>query len=238
MDSLDRMYQLLVRTIRTQFPQYETQPFEVAELYQTILPYRHNRRELRLDSNEDYEIVLTELLSGARDYVVVDDLVRDTLRGELASPNPDPGAFKQFANASVSLSPAAMSKVDMSIPMRTSVAAPRVSAPAPISSAASAPTTPMTQVPRPSSPVNSPTVTPSSAPTSAPSVATPPKTTTPRPGDRCSSCDQPLPAGREITFCPHCGQNLTTISCLACGSELELGWKFCPVCGRPASAHR
>jgi rRNA maturation endonuclease Nob1 len=92
----------------------------------------------------------------------------------------------------------------------------------------------MTPVKRPSSPASSPAVTPSSSPT----VATPPKTTMPRPGDRCRSCDQALPAGREITFCPHCGQNLTTVSCLACGSELELGWKFCPVCGRPATAHR
>ena len=215
MDPLDRMYQLLVRTVRAQFPQYETQPFDVAELYQTILPYRHNRRELRLDSNEDYEIVLTELLSGARDYLMVDERIRDTLKAELASPNPDPGAFKQFADASVAFSPAALAGVDSSIPLRSSVA-----------------------VPRASSPVNAPVVAAASVPVSSPVVATPPKTMTPRPGDRCRSCDRELPAGREITFCPHCGQNLTTINCLACGSELELGWKFCPVCGRPASAHR
>src|ERR1700709_554502 len=100
MDSLDRMYQHLVRTIRAQFPQYETQPFDVAELYQTILPYRHNRRDLGLDSNEDYEIVLMELLAGARGLLVVDDRMRDALLAELATPNPDPSAFKEFANSS------------------------------------------------------------------------------------------------------------------------------------------
>jgi hypothetical protein len=237
MDSLDRMYQLLARTIRAQFPQYETQPFDVAELYQTILPYRHNRRELGLDSNEDYEIVLTELLSGARDYLIVDERIRDTLKAELASPNPDPSAFKEFADASVALAPAALARVDSSQPMRVSGAAPRASRGG-LASAASAVTTPMPPVARAPSPSSGPGVSPPSVPVSSPVVATPAKMTTPRPGDRCRSCDQVLPAGREITFCPHCGQNLTTMSCLACGSELELGWKFCPVCGRPATAHR
>jgi predicted amidophosphoribosyltransferase len=46
-----------------------------------------------------------------------------------------------------------------------------------------------------------------------------------------------LPTGRPITFCPHCGQNVTTLNCPACGSELEVGWKFCAVCGRPADVH-
>ncbi|MGH7616693.1 MAG: hypothetical protein ACREPM_05640, partial [Gemmatimonadaceae bacterium] len=89
MDSLDRMYRHLVRTIRAKFPQYLSQPFDVAELHQNILPYRHHRRELGLESNEDYEIALSELLSGARDYLIVDDRMRDTLRAELATTNPD-----------------------------------------------------------------------------------------------------------------------------------------------------
>ena len=56
MDNLDRMYRHLVRTVRSRFPQYMTQPFDVAELHQTVLPYRHYRRELGLETNEDYEI--------------------------------------------------------------------------------------------------------------------------------------------------------------------------------------
>jgi rRNA maturation endonuclease Nob1 len=67
--------------------------------------------------------------------------------------------------------------------------------------------------------------------TTAPSSV---RTIIPQPAERCRSCDEILPAGRPITFCPHCGQNLTTINCPACGSELELGWRFCPTCGRPA----
>ena len=108
MDNVDRMFRHLVRTVRSRFPQYLSQPFDVGELHQTILPYRLNRRELALESNDDYEITLTELLSGARGYLIVDDQMRDALRAELESVNPDPTAFKQFASARVAISPAAL----------------------------------------------------------------------------------------------------------------------------------
>ena len=52
----------------------------------------------------------------------------------------------------------------------------------------------------------------------------------------CAYCAGALPAGREITFCPHCGQNLTVMRCSACGTELEVGWKFCTTCGKAAGA--
>ena len=112
MDNLDRMYRHLVRTIRAKFPQYLTQPFDVAALQQTILPYRHHRRELGLETNEDYEITLSELLSGDRDYLIVDERMRDALKAELKAVNPDPTAFKQFAPAMVALSPNALRSLD------------------------------------------------------------------------------------------------------------------------------
>src|SRR5215470_10709118 len=112
MDALDRLFRHLVRSIRASYPQYLNQPFEVAELYQTIMPYRHHRRELGLDTNQDYEIKLLELLSGARGYLVVDDRMRDALTRELAAPNPDPGAFREFATAQVSLAPDAVRQLE------------------------------------------------------------------------------------------------------------------------------
>ena len=51
MDALDRTFRHLLQTIQTRYPAYLTQPFEVAELYQNILPYRHHRRELALETN-------------------------------------------------------------------------------------------------------------------------------------------------------------------------------------------
>lgn len=110
MDAIDRMFSVLARTVRESQPRYLTQPFEVAELYRTLLPYRHFRRELALDTNEDYELTLMQLLSGARGYLIVDDRMRDALDKELRSPNPDPGTFRQFADAQVALSPAALQR--------------------------------------------------------------------------------------------------------------------------------
>ena len=45
-----------------------------------------------------------------------------------------------------------------------------------------------------------------------------------------------LPRGRAVTFCPYCGQNLTIQRCPACGTELEIDWKFCITCGRGVAA--
>ncbi len=251
MDNLDRMYRHLVRTIRARFPQCLTQPFDVSELYQTILPYRLHRRELGLETNDDYEITLSELLAGARDYLIVDDRMRDALRANLASPNPDPASFKQFATAHVALSPNALRSLEagpddaprtMAVPAVTepltrptapSAAAPEPAAPpAPARAPAPAPPPPATVAaasapPAPGAPT-APTLTRASTSTERKLV--------PEAGQRCRACDQVLPAGRPITFCPHCGQNLTTVNCPACGSELELEWRFCPSCGRPAAA--
>src|SRR5687767_7883322 len=112
MDNLDRMFRHLVRTIETRNPEYLTRPFEVAELYQTILPYRLHRRELGLDTNQDYEMTLLELLSGARGYLVVDDRMRDTLRKELGSGNPDGSVLREFASAHVALASDAVRRLD------------------------------------------------------------------------------------------------------------------------------
>jgi hypothetical protein len=51
-------------------------------------------------------------------------------------------------------------------------------------------------------------------------------------GGHCRYCSKDLPAGCRLTFCPHCGQNLTTLRCPACSTELDLAWKFCVTCGR------
>ena len=228
MDNLDRMYRHLVRTIRTRFPQYLTQPFDVAMLQSTILPYRLHRRELGLESNDDYEVTLTELLAGTRDYLVVDEPMREALKRELAATNPDPAAYKQFLTATVALSPTALRSLeagpdDPSTPLTGPAVTKRASA-------APDPTPAATQQKRASLTPSPPeAVVPPSMPEQSRSGA---KAITPQPGERCRACNEVLPPGRPITFCPHCGQNLTTMNCPACGSELEFGWKFCPICGR------
>ena len=93
MDDLDRMYRLLVRNVRTIAPDYLARPFELAELYQNLIPYRHHRRELGIDTNEDYELALTRLLAGERGYLVTEPEVQRSLLQVLGSSNPEPAAF-------------------------------------------------------------------------------------------------------------------------------------------------
>jgi hypothetical protein len=255
MDALDRTFRHLLQTIQTRYPAYLTQPFEVAELYQNILPYRHHRRELGLETNQDYELVLLQLLSGARDYFVVSDDMRERLARELAAPNPDPGVFREYSTSQIALSPAAVRRFQSGAagpepafasaataasdpPARAAsqrVAAASAATSPRSSSAATAPT--LASQPTPRRPAASSSGAPTPAPRgpAAPVPARPTQTVVPQAGEQCRYCNGALPTGRRITFCPHCGQNLTVVNCLACGTELELGWKFCTTCGRPVA---
>lgn len=105
MDELDRLYRRMVDNIRGMFPELLAREFDVSQLYQQIVPYRTNRRELGFDSNEDYELALMQLLAGLRGYLVTDSELQRAMRTELASPNPDLTAFRIYATSSVSLAP-------------------------------------------------------------------------------------------------------------------------------------
>jgi len=245
MDDLDRVFHRLVSNIRHRHSEYLTLPFTVQELYETLIPYRHHRRELGIETNQDYEIAMTRLLSGERDYLLTDQSMRDKLQAEVASPNMDPGAFREFSESRVSLAPEALRRIRA----LTASADPAVDA------AAAAPSAPIGsspgQSPQPSDasgapsavpapaavnatfPISSPVAIPASAESAtkaAPAalsslmnVAVP---------EGCRFCGGTLPEGRNVIYCPHCGNNLSVSRCPACGSELETGWKFCATCGR------
>jgi len=226
MDDVERMYRQLVRIIRTTSPQLLTQPFPVSDLYSTILPYRLHRRDLGLETNQDYELALLELLSGARGYLVVEDRMKQVLGDSLKSASPDPVLIREFGTARVSLAPDALRQLD-------GEGQPAASSPA----AASAPTADVATIA--TAPTGTATVAPPAR--SAGTTASAPATSTRRPsrpinvpsgGEECPHCKGELPAGRPINFCPHCGQDLTMRHCPACGSELEHEWKFCVTCGR------
>ncbi|MEP6622399.1 MAG: zinc ribbon domain-containing protein [bacterium] len=235
MNDLERMYRQLVRTIRANFPQYLTQPFEVGELYSTILPYRLHRRELGLETNQDYELALMELLSGAHGYLVVDDKMRDVLTAERGATTPDAARLREFAASHIALAPEALQQLESSSrtpDSRASGATSRPSAGVPqrTSSGASLPGTGVDTA--------GATSASASASASEPARHTTRPITVPETGEPCAFCAGALPPGRTISFCPHCGQDLTVVHCPACGSELERGWKFCVTCGRAADKVR
>jgi double zinc ribbon protein len=111
MDTLDRMFAVLVRNLRAKQPTALTGPISVADLHQQILPYRHYRRELGIETNQEYELALMQLLSGARGYLDVDERLRDGLGKELASLSPEPSRVRDYADAQVSINPQALSKI-------------------------------------------------------------------------------------------------------------------------------
>ncbi|PYP80455.1 MAG: hypothetical protein DMD35_04940 [Gemmatimonadetes bacterium] len=243
MDDVERMYRHLVRTIRSTSPQLLTQPFQVADLYATILPYRLHRRDLGLETNQDYEMAMLELLSGARGYLVVENRMRDVLGASLKSPNPDPQLIREFASSRVSLAPEAVRAIEPdALPAAASQTAPTAPAGVPAAEAGAgsfrtAPTNaaataapPAAAAPAPRTPSTS-----ASAPPAAMRRPSKPITITSE-GETCPHCKGELPAGRQINFCPHCGQDLTVQHCPACGSELEHDWKFCVTCGRAVAS--
>jgi len=108
MDDLDRLFQRLVHNIRNGHAEYLSVPFTVQELYDTLVPYRHYRRDLGIETNQDYEAAVTRLLAGEKGYVRADKSMQDRLKQELESPHADVGAFRDFAEARISLAPEAV----------------------------------------------------------------------------------------------------------------------------------
>lgn len=228
MDDIERLYRHLVRTVRANFPLLLAQPFEVGELYQTILPYRLHRKELGFTTNQDYEMAMLELLSGARGYLIVDDRMRDVLAAEQSARNPDPSIVRDFAAEHVALAPEPLRQLEQE--GRISTSSPIVPLPASPSARDSGGAASLTG----SLPVRPSVPTPSAGlPTEGMSPRRSSRSiTVAAAGETCLFCREHLPAGRQVSFCPHCGQDLTVVHCPACGSELERGWKFCVTCGR------
>jgi hypothetical protein len=240
MDELDRLYRRLVQNVRAGFPELLTRPFEVATVYQKLIPYRLNRRELGFETNEDYELALTQLLSGARAMVMGDDEMQRALRAELESPNPDLSAYRGYATAVISLAPEALRALDAQRALRPAPTAEPQGATggsATYQAQLAARRTeevgtslqgartkdasggqPLGARPRHVPIPPSPAATASEAGRGTAS--------------ECRFCSGQLPEGKPVVFCPHCGHDLTVIHCAACNTELEVGWRFCITCGR------
>lgn len=233
MDDLDRMFRRLVQNVRNGYPEYLSRPFEVAELYQNLIPYRHNRRELEIETNQDYEAALCQLLAGERGYLTGDEDMQSALRHEMGSPNPNTAIFREFAASRVALSAQGVRQLN-EMPASPSHVPTLVTPPTPARAAEPAGLGHAHAPPR--RPAPPPPPPPAPAPSAA--VEPPPRPDTARPGSAtaCVYCGSRLPAGRDAAFCPHCGQNLHVQRCPACGTELDVGWRYCITCGRGVAA--
>jgi len=257
MDDLDRLHRRLVHNIRMTRPEYLRIPFTVRELYEQLVPYRHNRRELAIETNDDYETDVARLLSGERNYVQSDPAMQEALRRELASPTGDPGAFKDYGDTTITLAPVSEG-IQTPVPGIAQAAhaspgpahAPTLPtdasdvassgasvAPGAVASTRAAPAEDRTPE-RESERVTAAYDAISPAMSTVPQAAVPSILSSLGQIDvptGCRFCGGTLPEGREANFCPHCGENLRTKRCPACGTEMDTSWKFCVSCGRRAT---
>ena len=88
-DALDALFRRLV--LAAQQAGALSRPIDIAEVLDTLVPYRAARRDGLLDTNDDYLHCLMQLLAGERGYVFADDLLlpdkaEELLRKDGAAP--------------------------------------------------------------------------------------------------------------------------------------------------------
>jgi hypothetical protein len=192
MDALDRLYRRVADVLLRQPDAQVT----VGDVYQNLVPYRLVRSELGFSELAEYEHALLRLLSGERDYVIVErPEVQEELQRELRATNPILGIYRDYASVGVYLNPYA--------PEVTVMAAAQ---PVPA------------QRPVPAEPGAAPAAPPAEA-TAPKRAAACPGCRTPLPNDRpvrfcpsCGKCLVPVPCAEcssmiepEWRFCATCG---------------------------------
>ena len=232
MDDLDRLFLLVVHRIGDQYPDHLYEPFEVAELYQSLVPYRHFRRELGIETNGDYELALVRLLAGERGYLQGQSDMQEAMKKELAGSNPNTSIFREYAASRVALPSDAARRAEHVLSRGSGAGAAQPAAAARTAAAAEAGARQSAipvghNEPASKSLPAAQAAAPAARQTSASQRAVPGAS-----DDRCRYCSGGLPGDRSVTYCPHCGQNLTIRRCPACATELDLAWKFCITCGR------
>jgi hypothetical protein len=213
-DDVQRLFRRLVEVLAARGEDRILDPIDLADLYQKIIPYRAHRAALRFDTNEDYEMALLKLLAGEQGFVEVEPAeVAQALAEEAQSINPNPGAFRSFGQARARLSFRAVKQI---LEAATAYAPPDATD--------AMPTPPKVANRAKQLPFDLEPVPPPSPP--APAGASQPLVP-----EVCPQCSKRLPAGRAISFCPHCGGSVKLRDCPECGTQLELDWRHCVTCG-------
>lgn len=224
MDTVAALHRALVESLIQLRPNALTQPVTVAEIYQDLIPYRSVKGPLGFALNADYEHALLHLLAGDDGYARIEpEEVRETLSRELKSPNPDVGLFRDYASCDVFVTvPEDARDGTYRAPERT----PEPEAPA---RSAAKPVESWEAVVSGATRIDAADAVRGFAARTPPEPPAAPKSATAM--QSCVSCAKPLPAGKNVRFCPHCGADQTQRLCKTCKEPLEKDWKFCIACG-------
>jgi hypothetical protein len=232
-DELDRLFSTLVANLAELDPTRLHRPFPVAELYESLVPYRTHRKALGVESGEDYEMTVLRLLAGERGYAVVEpDEVRQTLARAAESVNPETGAFRRFGNARVHLDP---DRVNDALRGADREPGGGDEPPRPAADFEAATAAPHATTAADDAQAALPFVLDEEEEEAVSPVVARPRDVSAHVSAPCAYCGGELPVGRAVLFCPHCGQNVGVVHCPTCDAELDVGWRFCITCGQKVS---
>ena len=229
MTDLHRLFRRLVDGLIAIDPARLHRPLTVAEMVRTVVPYRTSRAALGLDSSEDYDLLILRLLSGEGGYVEVRPAeVAARAAAELAGTNPDPALLREFGGTEVTLATARLAQALGPGPEAVWAPPEAVDSEQTLETLGGDADT--DEDPGVMETGRVPWTV--DAITGGRGGVIPLNTgAVPDEGTRCGYCGGLLPAGRQVNFCPHCGQSQTFIRCSECGNEVEFGWKHCVACG-------
>jgi hypothetical protein len=219
---LEQFFRQLVANLAATDPRRLYQQLQVAEIQRDILPYRANRRALGLASAEDYEVLLLRLCAGEGGLARTDPPeLQARLQSELAGTNPDLALLRAHGDALVWLTGSAVAEAltadpdaGYTPPQSSPMGVPE-EPPGPAFDPADALLPEDHELPLEEAPASR---QPAEAQVEVP---------------MCLYCGGALPPGRQVNFCPHCGQSQRALRCTACQTELEYGWRHCVNCGAP-----
>lgn len=200
-DDVERLFERLVDVLAGHAPHLLDDTISVSDLYERFVPYRTHRTSLGFDTNQDYEMALLRLLTGEHGLAELEQEDARLVLGKEAR--------------SVNPNPGAFRAYGAARVRLNSAAADEIL----LRREAFAP------------PVGRPAV---QQPAPAPGRELPFELEHQTPavvGTACPHCDEPLPQGRIVAFCPFCGGNVTTRACPQCGTALETAWRHCITCG-------
>jgi hypothetical protein len=249
---VDRFFKVLVEEIREDAPEYLSTPFTVAEIYQSLVPYRTHRDRIGAEMNGDYEDALLRLLAGEGGYLVLEsETARERILLELRSSNPNTGLYREYAAVGVRLNREAVDEGegaeedsgdpddDLDLDDLLGQAFPE---PDPVeedeaevvadAGAEDAGAEPTAIAEGSGNGAGGGGNGAGGRPAQAgPTLAEVEPEARP---EACPDCRGELPERDALRFCPFCGTNVFVTPCGSCGEVLERSWRFCISCGASA----
>lgn len=244
MTTLDSLVRLLARVLSVSSPPRLGEPISINELMDAVVPYRLVRRELGVDTSEDYETLILRLCAGEGGFLQGEPATQAALQAEAAKPIPDLALLRVYGDTQVLI------RTDALIPVRDDQPGGRYAPPgrrAPVEELEALEDdvdeeevpgvgepdadTEDAWLPDPVFEANA-SVIAERTPDAPGEPAPPARPSDPdKPQVRCPFCGGLLPPRMLINFCPHCGMGQDVGSCRNCGADMDVGWRYCVSCG-------